>query len=475
MRIFSRNLLICLLFIAPMVAQGALPDLGDPSETVVSPNKMQQVGQQDMGELQAQALIVRDVFIQHYIERLGQRLLAKQRRQYSHLKIHFFVVNDPEINAFALPGGFIGVNAGLILKTQSESELAAVMSHEIAHVLLHHIRQQIARSKQMRIPMVLSGVAAIALGAVNPEVGAGALLGTMAGFQQSNINYTRANEKAADRLGIKILFDAGLNPNSMAAFFRRLKNNERLYGIENIPKILLDHPVTALRIADAQNRAADMHVKKINTHALQYRLMRARLAMTDADNLQESVMSKQQHCQQENQVACYAFAYGLMREDNWEQAKPILQSLAHHYPAQLIYSITLAEGELDHNEVKSAVRRLRILHQLYPDNYVTQLLYPKALLEDGQYNRARRLLESLTASRPKDLAVLGMLARAQAKSHAMSEAYITLAKIWQVLGRKNNMKGSLKTATRYAKHSKNKRVLLAQIKAMRQPGENRKI
>ena len=156
---------------------------------------------------------------------------------------YFFIVKSNEINAFAGPCGYIGVNSQLILATANESELAAVMAHELAHVRQHHLYRMIEHQKQMRIPMLASMLASIALGVLNPTAGTGAMMAALSGFAQDSINYVRSNEKEADRIGIDMLIKSGQDPRGMASFFKKMQENARYYYTDNIPAILRSHPL----------------------------------------------------------------------------------------------------------------------------------------------------------------------------------------------------------------------------------------
>src|SRR3990167_3802865 len=142
----------------------------------------------------------------------------------------FFLVKSNEINAFAGPGGYIGINSALILASENESEMAAVMAHEMAHVRQHHLYRMLEHQKQMRVPMLASLLASMALGVVNPTLATGALMGSMTGFAQDNINFVRSNEKEADSIGIDMLIKSGLDPRGMAGFFKKMQENMRYYS-----------------------------------------------------------------------------------------------------------------------------------------------------------------------------------------------------------------------------------------------------
>ena len=174
-------------------------------------------------EINSSNSVIRNPLGIQYINHLGKTLALNGQMH----NPYFFLVKSNEINAFAGPGGYIGINSQLILASDSESELAAVMAHEMSHVRLHHLYRMIEHQKQMRIPRLASMLAAIALGVVNPAMGSGAMMASMSGFEQDNINFVRSNEKEADRIGIDMLIKSGLDPRAMASFFQKMQQNAR--------------------------------------------------------------------------------------------------------------------------------------------------------------------------------------------------------------------------------------------------------
>ena len=172
-----------------------------------SNRELDQLEREFIDQINQSPLVIHTPLAEQYINHLGMRLA-----QHGEIKPPvFFIVNSNEINAFAGPGGYIGVNSQLILATENESELAAVMAHEMSHVRLHHLYRMLEHEKQMKIPMLASMLASIALGVINPMLGSGAIMATLGGFAQTDINFIRSNEKEADRIGIDILTKTGLD------------------------------------------------------------------------------------------------------------------------------------------------------------------------------------------------------------------------------------------------------------------------
>ena len=237
-----------------------------------------------MRELRASVDLIEDPEVEAYIQSLGYRLASRSGQR--NLKFTFFVVNHPAINAFAAPGGFVGVNAGLVTTTQSESELAAVLAHEIAHVTQRHVARTFELADRASLSVLAGLVAAIVIGTQNPTAGVATAAAVQGGATQLLIDFTRANEKEADRVGIKILADAGLDPRAVPTFFQRLQEASKYYS--RPPEFLSTHPVTTNRIAEATQRAEDYPYRQYED-SLAYHLVRSKLQVLSAESPQEAV------------------------------------------------------------------------------------------------------------------------------------------------------------------------------------------
>jgi beta-barrel assembly-enhancing protease len=257
----------CLLAGAPARAVDTqLPSIGSSAGQVASPEEQRQIGFYVLHELRNQTLIVDDALLTDYLNTLGYRLVA-----YSPLPnqpFTFFIVRETEINAFALPGGFVGVNAGLITMTGTENELAAVLAHEISHVTQQHLVRAEEAMRKMTPLMVLAMVGAmVAASHQNPysssNADMGAIMTAQGLAQQFEINFTRADELEADRVGIQTLAKASFDPDAMAGVFERMQRAIRPTFDENdVPAMLMDHPVTVERISEAKARAEAIKSKK---------------------------------------------------------------------------------------------------------------------------------------------------------------------------------------------------------------------
>ena len=238
-----------------------LPDIGSSAAAIMSPQDLHDYGAEMLQEMRGYGMVLDDPLLDDYINALGYRLVASS--DHPDMSFTFFIVRDEQINAFAAPGGFVAVNAGLILAMDGEDELAAVLAHEISHVQQQHILRAFENTKKMSIPIMLGMLGVMIAGAHSSGDTsiAAAAVGTSL-MQQNQINFTRGEETEADHVGIQTLARAGFDPSAMAGAFQTLQRIMRVNGVD-VPEFLLDHPVDTKRIADAKARAAQLGCPKV--------------------------------------------------------------------------------------------------------------------------------------------------------------------------------------------------------------------
>lgn len=389
--------------------------------------------------------VERNPLATEYINHLGQKLA-----HFGSLSAPtFFLVRSNEINAFAGPGGYIGVNTQLILATENESELAAVMAHEMAHVRLHHLYRMIEHQKTMKLPMIASMLASMALGVINPTLGTGALMTTLGSFAQNSLNFTRSNEKEADRIGMEILIRSGLNPHSMSRFFKRMEENKRYYFTDNVPAILRTHPLDPDRIAEAENRTANLP-KKSYPNSQEYILFKE-LIRTSTESPQQLLDFYQQ--QHPCEAACqYGTALSLMNLNQFHQAELYLYRLILQSPDNLFYQLALAQALIGQQSFDIALKQLATLQANYPANYAVIVIHAQGLMAAGKASEASMVLLKGTRRFKNDLPLCHLLARAQSAAGRKSYAYFTQAQCHLLQGKKREAKQQLKEAKKLAKN-----------------------
>ena len=280
MRVIALLAVALAAFLPRALAQTSLPDLGGAGETTISPQVERRIGESIMREIRRDGAYIDDAEVSDYLGNVGARLT--QETAGARHDFEFFAVRDPSFNAFALPGGFIGVHTGLLAATETESELASVLGHEIAHVTQRHISRMIGQQQQMQMPMLAALAAAILLGRSRPDLAAGAAAAAQAGAVQSQINYTRDFEREADRVGMQALAGAGFDPSAMAAFFEKMQRATRIGDDGSVPGYLRTHPMSPERIADAQSRAVNLPYKQ-HLDTPEFQLVRAKLRADAGD------------------------------------------------------------------------------------------------------------------------------------------------------------------------------------------------
>lgn len=415
---------------APMASQGAsidLPDIGDSSAAAISPEQQHLLGKQMMRSLRQSRAILDDPELNAYIKRLGLSLLASNAfpaDQYT-----FFVVDAATINAFALPGGYIGVHSGLITASRSESELAAVLAHEIAHVSQHHIARSFEKASQLNLPMTAAVIAAILLGQQDPNAGNALLQASIAQGTKTRLDFTRANEKEADRIGIQMLAEAGYSPQAMPSFFRRLKDETRYYT--SAPEFLSTHPVTESRISDSLNRA-EQYPSRQRANSIQYQLVKARLKVlssTDPGALRDQLANEIKTAHgADKEAAGYAHALVQSRLMNYAEARTQLRALLKQSPERIAYYRALADLERADNRYPEALAVYREGLRLYPNNAPLTLGYAETLLLADNAETARKALSGYTRQAPQPgPRALQLLAEAETKLGHTFAASLALA------------------------------------------------
>ena len=398
-----------------------------------STRELEQLEKEFIEQINLADNVIRDPLASQYINHLGEILARNGQLP----QPYFFLVNSGEINAFAGPGGYIGVNSQLILATANESELAAVMAHEMSHVRLHHLYRMMEHQKQMRIPMLASLLASIALGVVNPTLGSGALMASLTGFAQDNINFVRSNEKEADRIGIDMLIKSGLDPRGMAEFFKKMQQNSRYYYTANIPAILRTHPLDEDRIAEAESRSLHL-AKKQYIDSVDYRLFKELIRTIVTEDSKQLLDYYQRQCRKNNsEIACqYGYILTLLKVNQNAQAQERLTLLLHQFPDNLYFVIAMSQADIGRKQYDQAVKRLGELEANYPENYAAIISYAQSLIEDNKPEKAASILLKGSRKFPSDLIMCEQLARAEAANHRKDYAYFTEAQCQLLQGRK---------------------------------------
>jgi len=347
---FNYYILIFLLLANNLVQAGNsldLPDIGDSAGTAISPEFERRLGKAFMRSVRQHANIVDDPEVQSYIESIGYRLAANSDN--NTLTFTFFVVDSPDINAFAAPGGVIGINSGTILNSRTESELAGVIAHEITHVTQRHMARQFERQGQFSLARTAAMLGAILLAIADPQAGAAALAVVTGVSIQTQINFTRANEEEADSVGIQLLARSGYDPNGMPDFFERLHQKSEYYR-GNAPEFLRTHPLTTSRIAEAKARASRYKLVDY-TDTPGYELVKAKLEVNSYNNAKDAVKEFKYRLSitpvESKDPVRYGYVLALTNVGSYYLAREQLKALLAGDNENITYMLAVANIELD--------------------------------------------------------------------------------------------------------------------------------
>jgi len=364
-------------------AYAKLPTLGDPTLSNFSAKDEQQLGLAFYRSLRANLTFIDDLPINYYLTSLGQRLASHSDAAGD--KFHFFIIKAPTINAFAGPAAYIGIHTQLILEAENESQLAGVLAHEIAHVSQRHLARAFDNSGQSTALTIATLLAAILIGTQDSQAGQAVLLSGIAGSQQSSINFTRSNEYEADRVGIGILADTGINPQGMVEFFDILLSKNPDGGME----YLRTHPLGVNRVSEAKNRL-NKKTKDLPADSLDFQFTKARLIILLSKQpeyyLDDKVVGK-------SLIGQYQKALAAMRIQKADMAIRILKKLSkqHQHPW---LRLALAEAYTAKHDDKKALEVLNALAKLYPGYLPVTMAQVKALNNNNMPEKSIVILKN---------------------------------------------------------------------------------
>lgn len=358
--------LLMALIPALLARADGLPDLGELERGGMSVTAERRFGEQIMLEIRRDPAYLDDPEVAGYIGQLGQRLAgqAEGARQ----PFEFFVVRDAMLNAFALPGGFIGVHTGLISAARSESELAGVLAHEISHVTQSHLVRIFGKQSQAQLASLLAMAVAILAARSNPDVAMGAAISGQASAIQQTLNYSRDFEREADRLGLDLLERSGYDTRGMGTFFERMLQFGRLYE-NNAPGYLRTHPLTTERITDMENRIAQRPYKQV-PDSVEFGLVRAKIKAfegTPGDAVAEFATQLKSGKHTREVDARFGYAHALLRDNKVAAAEAELATLRKMKLESPLLENLAAQLRLKKADYLGAVRLLQAAMQRYPN------------------------------------------------------------------------------------------------------------
>lgn len=447
----ARKLILGMLSVAAVTAhaQPSLPSLGDRISGTVSLDEEYDMGQRFLSQIRRSTPAIPDALLNAYLENVTYKLAS--RSQLKDHRLSFVIIDSEQLNAFAAPGGIIGVNTGLFLNARTEAEFASVMAHEIAHVSQRHFARSVDEAQAGRIPQMGALLASVLIMATS-DGGHGAAAVTAAqGLSVDNqLRFSRSNEAEADRVGQDTMYRAGFDPDAMSSLFERLAAINR-FG-RRPPEFLLTHPVTESRISDARGRAYRYPSQDYGQN-LEYQIMRARVVAHYAENKRALVEEHRLALESSSSVFTqdvnrYALVVAYYENQQFNLATQTLAPLLEKDPNRISYAVTQAEILTDQNEPLQALDFLQRHLEINPDNHPLTMAAVNALMEARAYSEASELMERHLTHRPNDDQLWFRLAETQGQAGNIAEVHKARAEYFRLLGDYINSRQQLQFALR---------------------------
>lgn len=399
---------LCLHLTSASASPNSLPSLGDTSSSLISPQLEKQIGESFLKQINSALNTVNDPLMKYYVS--AQLTNLAQHSELRDAIMSVVIIDNPELNAFAAPGGVVGVNLGLLLQAQDVHEYSSVMAHELAHLSQRHFARGVEEQRAQTIPTLAALIAALVIGAAGGGDAAIAAISTAQAASAANqLRYSRDREQEADRVGFNTLVRAGHDPASMSRMFERMQRAYRF--TRKPPEFLLTHPLSETRIADARNQALDVP-RKTYSDSVDYQLMRVRAAVHFQKNHAQGVTLYRKRLAEtpDDIVANYGLALSLSREQQHEEALDRVEQLVNVNPQSILYNSAYAELLIAAERNKQAQDLLRNQLVLNPDNAPLSMLYADALNQAGKHKEAEEVLLRQSQVRPNDVDVWYQLA-----------------------------------------------------------------
>lgn len=416
-------------------SQSSLPSLGDRISGTVSLDQEYAMGQRFLSQIRRSATTISDPLLTGYLESVTYKLAS--RSQLTDHRLSFVIIDSQALNAFAAPGGIIGVNTGLFLNAVTEAEFASVMAHEISHVSQRHFARGIDEAQSGRIPQMAALLASVMVMATSEAGHGAAAISAVQGRNLENqLRFSRSNEAEADRIGQNIMVSAGFDPKGMSDLFERLIAINR-FG-RRPPEFLLSHPVTESRIADARSRVFRYPNREYKDN-FEYQFARARVEARYAEDKKAYVEERINRLENskgefEKTSNAYGLVMALWGNKQYKDAQTVLEPLLSKDPNRISLAVTQSEILTSQNESRQAISFLDRHLQINPGNHALTMAYANALIQNRDYSAASKLIQRHSTSRPDDHQLWYLLAETQGQAGNISEVHQARAEYFRLIG-----------------------------------------
>lgn len=415
-----------------------LPDIGSPSDAILSRQVEAQIGRQIYYSLIQSGNVITDPEVQEYIQDLGMRLVS--HAGINGQRFQFFVIDSPVINAFALPGGYIGVHTGLLLATATESELAGVLAHEISHVTQRHISRAVFANQRASTLSLAAMLGAILVGVatgVDPGLIQGAVGAAQGMSVEQQIGFTRSNEKEADRVGIDVLADAGFDPIGMPNFFETMGRSSATLSENKAPEFLLTHPVTSDRMAETRDRAKS-YPKVESIDSIGYSLAQARVKLFTSSRPEIAMAYFRDEQEKPEKVGSLEIEYGIalaaLELGDYKEADKRFTALLKNNEEVIPFHSAMGITQANLGEKAAALETFQNAMDLFPRNIPLTVRYAETLMLFGEADEAHEVLLDLLNQVPPTLEQIRLIALAANSAGDTADAHYYMAEYQAMSG-----------------------------------------
>ena len=420
-------------------ANQELPSLGDTTSAILSEHEEEDIGQAIMRQLRGSVPIENDPLIKYYVRKICYQVA--EHSDLATVQLYPVVIKSKQFNAFAAPGGVIGINLGLFEMSQDVHEFASVIAHELAHISQRHFARRLEQQKLATLRNMVGYVTSVALIASGaPDTGLATLFGTNALADAAALGYSRIQEREADRVGLNTLHRAGFDPYGAARMFERMQQAYRFR--QEIPEYLSTHPITQSRVADMRSDAAKIP-RGIYPDSIDYQFMSDRVRIKFLENAREAIAVAKANDQP------YLLAIAASQNHEHELAIETINELLERFPNNILILGTAAEIYANAAQFQNAIDLLRDKLKLYPDNKPLSVILARVLTHAKQYDESAELLWALTKANPDDQDLWYQLAEVAGLAKEIVDVHRARAEFY-------NLRGNFKDAITQLRLARNK-------------------
>ena len=448
-----------------------LPELGDRVSGAVSSDEEKAIGEMFLQQVYSNAPLISDPIIFEYTEHLIYRL-----SEYSQVKDRYFkilLIDDDSLNAFAAPGGIIGVNGGLFLYSDNEGQFSSVLAHELAHLSQRHFARNVLKSKDSNLASALVMVSSIAIALISNNPNAMAVGPAI--LQSQSLRYSRLFEKEADRVGFANLVKAGYHPESMGEMFENMNEIRRLSG-DLPPEFLLTHPLSSSRISDAFNAAENLPTEGTKKNSLEFSLIKARLEIYYENISQNSLRKFRERVNQDpTESNLYGLALAHQKNNNYEESLELINKLISSYPKNLVLNNTKVDFLFESGKYEDALIHVNKFLEISPRNYPLSISKSKILLSMERYFESEEIIRDQLLRKNNNPDLWLLLSEIQRSSKNIIGYHQSRAEYFLLLGQNERALNQLEFALKLTQNNfqVSERIMTKMVEIKKEINESR--